>query len=230
MRYKSNSSLSREKGLKKIWSRTELIHFICFELPCLLLHCPIKWRAGPSPHAAHRQRKGHHWKLPVSDAGQRCLLSTLRRQSEDGDTAKNLGIEYIILYIISMTQNVNRFIYSPMFKYICRLYTNSLENETANAFFFFCFPSLVFWTWYSEQRRWRGWWDWGLAMQSRGYRDIRKCILRSEWLVLKWPNETQWLTNCCRLREKEERWKKEEEKKLHCTHAYTYCLNSLRYL
>lgn len=23
-----------------------------------------------------------------------------------------------------------------MFKYICRLYTNSLENETANAFFF----------------------------------------------------------------------------------------------
>lgn len=38
-----------------------------------------------------------------------------------------------------MTQNVNRFIYSPMFKYICRLYTNSLENETANAFFFFFF-------------------------------------------------------------------------------------------
>lgn len=41
-----------------------------------------------------------------------------------------------------MTQNVNRFIYSPMFKYICRLYTNSLENETANAFFFFSSFSL----------------------------------------------------------------------------------------
>lgn len=89
--------------------------------------------------------------------GQHCLLSTLCRQGEGGDTAKNLGIEYIILYIISMTQNVNRFIYSPMFKYICRLYTNSLENETANVFFFL--PSLFFLTWYSEQWWGRGWWQ-----------------------------------------------------------------------
>lgn len=154
MRYKSNSSLSREKGFKKkIRKRTESMHsFVCFELLCLLLPCPIKRVAGPSPHAAHRQKKGSRWKLPISDGGHHCLLSTLRRQSEEGDTAKNLGIEYIILYIISMTQNVNRFIYSPMFKYICRLYTNSLENETANASFFSLFSSfsllfnLIFWT------------------------------------------------------------------------------------
>lgn len=140
MRYKSKLSLSSEIELKKKNQIKNWINTLfCFKLLCLLLPCPIKWVAGPSPHAAHRQRKGSHWKLPISDGGHHCLLSTLRRQSEEGDTAKNLGIEYIILYIISMTQNVNRFIYSSMFKYICRLYTNSLENETANAFFFFSF-------------------------------------------------------------------------------------------
>lgn len=213
--------------------------FFRLEWLCLLLPCPITWVAGPSPHAAHPQRKGRHWKLPISDGGHHCLRSTLRRQSEEGDTAKNLGIEYIILYIISMTQNVNRFIYSPMFKYICRLYTNSLENETANAsfFLFFFLPTLFF----LNLIFWR-------AMVKRQMRrrpcDAVEGIQRYKKVhSLKWAicfamtkNKALWLPSCCirRLREKEERLKKKKREKeketLHCTLTNTYCLNSLRYL
>lgn len=127
------------KNLIEKWINT--LFFVCFKSLCLFLPCPIKWGAGPPPHAAHHQRKGHRWKLPISD-GFVCWAPCVGRVKRGaGGTAKNLGIEYIILYIISMTQNVNRFIYSPMFKYICRLYTNSLENETANVFFLLFFSS-----------------------------------------------------------------------------------------
>lgn len=36
------------------------LFLFCFDLFCLLLPCPIKSVAGPSPHAAHHQRKGNH--------------------------------------------------------------------------------------------------------------------------------------------------------------------------
>lgn len=168
-----------------------------FVLTCSVCYYPVQsneWRGLVRMQRIARGRGATENCQSVTAATIVCWAPCVDRV-KGGDTAKNLGIEYIILYIISMTQNVNRFIYSPMFKYICRLYTNSLENETANVFFFL--PSLFFLTWYSEQWWWRGWWDRDPVTQSRGYREIRKCILWSEWLVLQWPNKTPWFPSCC---------------------------------
>lgn len=131
MRYKSNLSNNHEKEAKKNKQRKNWIDPLSFFF-FFFLPCPIKSVAGllHMQHITRGRVTTKNCQSTVSDGGHRRLPPSCSTAEHPASTEWRGGtlqkpwhrIHHILHYIYDT--NVNRFIYFPMFKYICRLYTN----------------------------------------------------------------------------------------------------------